>query len=116
MDATAGDKAAPAPADHTTILLVSRSGTQTMSMVLGTTAKLLLRDDEERTCPIQMEEFDSPTVASSLEDFLPPGSCFVEGCPQLCVGMLLPCGHKFSPLAIVYHMCISGMQCPVCRY
>jgi hypothetical protein len=56
-----------------------------------------------------MEEFDKACL-----DFLPEGSCFVEGNPELCVG-ILPCGHKFSPMAVVYHMCISGMQCPVCR-
>lgn len=82
-----------------------------MEMLLSTMTDLVstVDDEESRSCPIQMEEFDKAGL-----DFLPPGTCFVDGRPDLCVGSL-PCGHRFSPMAIVYHMCISGMQCPVCR-
>ena len=87
--------------------LVSRSGCHRMLMRVSDMS--VLRDDEEHTCPIQMEDFDEAHL-----EFLDKGICFVEGSPQLCVATL-PCGHRFCPAAIVYHMCISGMQCPVCR-
>lgn len=92
-------------ADHN---LVSRSGCHRMLMRVSDMG--VLGADEERMCPIQMEDFDRACL-----DFLEPGTCFVEERPELCVGTL-PCGHRFCPAAIVYHMCISGMQCPVCRF
>ena len=81
----------------------------------------VLGPEEDRICPIELEEFEKLAVTSSdgggcMIDFVPPGTCFVPGHPELCVGTLKECGHRFSPMAIVYHMCLSGMQCPVCRY
>lgn len=88
--------------------LVSRSGCHRMVMLLSDTG--VLGKEEDRICPIQMEEFEKACL-----DFMPPDkTCFLEGRPDLCVGTL-QCGHRFCPSAIVYHMCISGMQCPVCR-
>lgn len=90
--------------------LVSRTGCYRMLMRVSATD--VLGPDEESICPIQMEDFDK----ARLEFMDPSGdhSCFVQGRPELCVGTL-PCGHRFCPSAVVYHMCISGMQCPVCR-
>jgi len=83
----------------------------------------VLGPEEDRICPIELEEFEKLASSSAGEervccilDFVPPGTCFVPEHPELCVGTLRECGHRFSPMAIVYHMCLSGMQCPVCRY
>jgi hypothetical protein len=98
-----------------------------------------LRPEEQRTCPIVLEEFDKvgdvflcavrPPVSvlagginphvddvfqQATVDFLPEGSCFVEGKPELCIGTL-PCGHRFHALALVCHMAFCSMTCPICR-
>ena len=80
---------------------------------------------EYTTCPIALEEFDKVDV----DEFLPPSQkvqnkdkncnsdstqCFVQGKPEYCVGWL-PCGHHFHPVAVLCHMMVNGMRCPVCR-
>lgn len=93
-------------------LLSSSQTTATVTMTLRVSGMEILGPDaSERMCPIEMEDFDKACL-----DFVPAGTCFVDGCPELCVGTLQECGHRFSPMAIVYHMCMSGMQCPVCRF
>lgn len=67
-------------------------------------------DDCCRTCPICVEDFDKAQL-----EFLPPNTSFVEDRPELCVATLEECGHSFFPLAILFHMLVSGMQCPMCR-
>jgi hypothetical protein len=67
-------------------------------------------ESSDRTCPIAMEEFDKVDVP----EYLPPGSCFVRDTPEYCVGKL-PCGHLFHPVALICHMVVNGMTCPICR-
>lgn len=88
----------------------------TSMLITGTEVLSECVEKEDRMCPIEMEEFDSTqVVAGSCMEFVPAGTCFVEGRPDLCVATLKECGHRFRPMAIVYHMCLTGMQCPVCR-
>lgn len=63
---------------------------------------------DERDCPITMERFDKSDV-----DFL-PGARVIPSRPSLCVAVL-PCGHKFGAVPLIYHMLRSGMRCPCCR-
>lgn len=99
------------PVEHP---LFSRCNGYVTSMCVSGTE--VIGPDEDRTCPIEVEDFDKVATTAASMDFVPTGTCFVEGHPELCVGTLKECGHRFSPIAILYHMCLSGMQCPVCRY
>ena len=69
-----------------------------------------LAPGDYRSCPIAMEDFDQVQV-----EYLPEGASFVQGSPEYCVGRL-PCGHHFHPIAVLCHMVINGMKCPVCRW
>jgi hypothetical protein len=68
--------------------------------------------DEDTSCPISMEEFDKAFVPSICN--WPEECSFVEGRPDICIGVL-PCGHKFHAVSLIYHMATNGMRCPVCR-
>jgi hypothetical protein len=80
-----------------------------MSIILKVSSMGILGPDDSNTCPISMEVFDKARV-----EFLPEDTCLFEGRPELCVGML-PCGHMFHSISIIFHMALSGMRCPVCR-
>lgn len=59
-------------------------------------------------CPVSMERFEDCEV-----DFM-QGERFLQCQPDLCAGML-PCGHVFGLIPLVYHMLVGDMRCPVCR-
>lgn len=62
-------------------------------------------DDE---CPLTLEP-----IATSGLSFLP--DCpFLDHAP-LHRKMTLPCGHSFSAVPLLYHMCKNSMTCPCCR-
>lgn len=89
----------------------SRNGDFGMQVALSSSSRAGGNDTEDcEVCPICSEEFST----ASLE-FLPEGTSFVQGMPQLDTATLMDCGHKFYPLAIAFHMFVSGMNCPVCR-
>jgi hypothetical protein len=94
---------------------INSGGTFYITSMQITGTDVLGPEKEDRICPIEMEEFDKAGSFFYSEDFVPDGTCFVQGRPDLCVATLKECGHRFTPMAIVYHMCLSGMQCPVCR-
>ena len=85
----------------------------------GSTKKMVMRlctmeslsPEDERCCPISMDEFDKASVPS-LKDM--STECLISGRPDLCIGKL-PCGHRFHAVSIIYHMAMNGMKCPVCR-
>lgn len=68
-----------------------------------------LRSGEDRECPIGMADFDKCTI-DTLDDI----THFFPGSPELCIA-LLPCGHKFSLLPLMYHSALGSMRCPICR-
>ncbi len=80
-----------------------------------------LAPGEYTSCPIAMEEFDKVQVSELLPLASGMGSCssccncFVLDRPEYCVGRL-PCGHHFHPVAVLCHMVVNGMKCPVCRW
>jgi hypothetical protein len=64
-----------------------------------------------------MEDFDKVhgiQYLSGGEDDEEGTTCFVQGRPEYCVGRL-PCGHHFHPVAVLCHMVVNGMSCPMCR-
>lgn len=87
--------------------LESRSGGKAVEMALATME--MLPAGAERECPISMEPFDALGVVDVIGD-----RSFCEAEPEYCVGVL-PCGHAFSAVAILYHMAMSNLRCCVCR-
>ena len=69
--------------------------------------KLSIPDPDEE-CSLTLE----PIMTSRLT-FL-PGCTFFENKPEICK-MTLPCGHGFSAMNLIYHMCKNNMLCPCCR-
>ena len=55
------------------------------------------------------ESGEAPSIPNSNDN------CFVEDVPEYCVWRL-PCGHHFHPVAVLCHMVVNGMNCPVCRW
>jgi hypothetical protein len=86
------------------VILDNHAGNYQTSMQL-----LEPEGSDQEECPICMETF-----AKASLDFCPEGTSFVQDRPSLCVAKL-ECGHSFNPLAICFHMYVSGMQCPICR-
>ena len=58
----------------------------------------------DNICPISMEPFNIVTP-----DCFSQTTVFDPSHPDLCVAML-PCGHKFSALSLLYHMSVSDMR------
>ena len=69
----------------------------------------LVEPTEGEECLLTLE----PIVEDKL-DFLPAHSSFIEDSPNL-QKMLLPCGHGFGALNIMYHFARNKMLCPCCR-
>ena len=70
--------------------------------------KISAPDNDEEECPLTLE----PIATSELE--LLQGLSFIPERP-LWRKMTLPCGHAFSALPMLYHMCKNNMLCPCCR-
>jgi hypothetical protein len=56
----------------------------------------------------------------TLEPIATSGLSFLPDCPFLDHApfhrkMTLPCGHSFSAVPLLYHMCKNNMTCPCCR-
>lgn len=77
------------------------------SVVRTLAVKLSIPDPDEE-CSLTLE----PINASRL-NFLPDCN-FIENKPEFSK-MTLPCGHSFSAMPLVYHMCKNNMLCPCCR-
>lgn len=63
--------------------------------------------DEE--CPLSL----APIAEDTLE-FLQPTTSYVTAFPDA-KKMILPCGHGFGALSILYHFARRNMLCPCCR-
>lgn len=63
---------------------------------------------EGEQCPLSMEPIEECGLVSVEEKF--PFKDF----PDLTVAVL-PCGHRFNCLSIMYSFMYNGMKCPVCR-
>jgi hypothetical protein len=81
-----------------------------LKLLLTSSAASGLEEDDDM-CPICLEPFSKAGL-----EFLAPKTCFVPNMPELDMATLEDCGHRFCPLAIAFHMLVSGMECPVCRH
>lgn len=100
---------ASAEAQHAAEDATASPSCEQVVMVLKVGTMASIPKGEYTRCPIAMEDFDKACV-----EHMPADLCFLEGKPQYCVGRL-PCGHRFHAVSIIYHACVNGMQCPVCR-
>jgi hypothetical protein len=88
-------------------LLLSKDGCKSIELTL--TGVDSLAADDDGICPITLERIDQSTL-----DFAPEGTSFFEAEPSLCVAVL-PCRHRFHAIAVLFHMAVSSMNCPLCR-
>ena len=66
------------------------------------------RPGSDENCPLTL----LPMCTDSLS--IMPDRTFFPDAPDL-RKLILPCGHAFGALNLVYHFCNSKMQCPLCR-
>ena len=69
----------------------------------------LSKPDDDEECPISLE-----LIKDSKLDWLPPGSSFIKGRPDL-TKATLACSHSFSALSLAYLWLKMDMRCPCCR-
>jgi hypothetical protein len=64
--------------------------------------------DADEECPLTLDK-----ISESKLEFL-PSTTFLKHSP-FHTKILLPCGHGFHAMALIYHWCKSTMLCPCCR-
>ena len=102
-----GDEVGGAAAASRNWVLLSKD--RSKSLALRITGVDALPADDDGVCSITLERIDQSTL-----DFAPEGTTFFEGEPSLCVATL-PCRHRFHAVAVLFHMAVSSMNCPLCR-
>ena len=69
---------------------------------------MLSPPSQQEECPLTLEP-----IATSKLPFL-QDCAFLADLPHY-TKLTLPCGHCFSAVPLVYHMCKNNMLCPICR-
>lgn len=69
-----------------------------------------LHAEDSRECPICCDEYDKGCV-----DCVASGTSLVPEDKALCAAVM-PCGHMFSGIPLLYYMATESMRCPMCRY
>lgn len=68
-----------------------------------------LKEGDENECPIGMVPFDTVSI-----DCVGSDETFLKSHPDRCIAVL-PCGHMFGALTLVYQAMVVSMRCPMCR-
>ena len=102
-DQKSDQKSDPIPYRIASKPTLAHSGDQAQPIVA-----MLSPASPQEECPLTLEP-----IATSRLPFL-PDCAFLDHLPHY-TKLTLPCGHGFSAVPLIYHMCKNNMLCPICR-